>query len=290
MTSPLAIRTRNHDDQDPASGPTPPNRAGPKRAGLRKRTGPERGAALRIARIATADGLQYALHRHGTWVHILDPFAGSVTYTGSSTPEADAVFLAPVRPAVVLGIAHNLSINSHPLPIQAWHKSVHTVADPGAPIVAARGRGTVNVEGELAVVMGKRSTDLTAANALEHVLGFTCVNDVTNVDQGAVDERNFQAKAGVNYTPLGPWIETDIPDPGLVGIDVIVNGEVRAKSGSFNLPSSVVDCLVYVTSWLTLVPGDVVMTGAPGTAVAVVPGDCVDIDLGGIGRLSNTVA
>jgi 2-keto-4-pentenoate hydratase/2-oxohepta-3-ene-1,7-dioic acid hydratase in catechol pathway len=238
----------------------------------------------------TTAGPQHAVQRNGSWDHILDPFARPVTFTGSSTTDADAVFLAPVKPAVIVGIAHNLTINSHPLPIQAWHKSVHTLADPDAPIMAARGRGTVNVEGELAVVMGKTSAGLTARNALDHVLGFTCVNDVTNVDQGAVDEWNFQGKAGVNYTPLGPWIETDVPDPGLVGIDVVVNGEVRAKSGSFNLPSSVVDCLVYVTSWLTLEPGDVVMTGAPGTAVAVVPGDRVDIDLGGIGRLSNTVA
>jgi 2-keto-4-pentenoate hydratase/2-oxohepta-3-ene-1,7-dioic acid hydratase in catechol pathway len=245
---------------------------------------------LRIARLATAAGPQYAVQREGSWDHIVDPFARPVTCTGSSTAGADAVFLAPVKPAVIVGIAHNLTINNHPLPIQAWHKSVHTLADPEAPILAVRGRGTVNVEGELAVVMGKTSTELTAENVLEHVLGFTCVNDVTNVDQGAVDERNFQGKAGVNYTPLGPWIETDIPDPGLVGIDVIINGEVRAKSGSFNLPSSVVDCLIYVTSWLTLEPGDVVMTGAPGTAVAVVPGDRVEIDLGGIGRLSNTVA
>lgn len=244
---------------------------------------------MRIARLRTATGPQHAVQRNGGWDHILDPFAQPVSYTGSTTSEADAVLLAPVKPAVIVGIAHNLTINSHPLPIQAWHKSVHTLADQDAPIVAARGRGTVNVEGELAVVIGKTSAGLTPQNALEHVLGFTCVNDVTNVDQGAVDERNFQGKAGVNYTPLGPWIETDVPDPGLIGIDVIVNGEVRAKSGSFNLPSSVVDCLVYVTSWLTLEPGDVVMTGAPGTAVAVLPGDQVDIDLGGIGRLSNPV-
>lgn len=245
---------------------------------------------MRIARITTPEGPQHAVLRDGGWDHITDPFAQPLTYTGASTADADAVFLAPVRPAVIVGIAHNLSINSHPLPIQAWLKSVHTLADPDAPILAARGRGTVNVEGELAVVIGRTSTALTGENVLEHILGFTCVNDVTNVDQGAVDERNFQGKAGVNYTPLGPWIETDIPDPGLVGIDVIVNGEVKAKSGSFNLPSSVEDCLVYVTSWLTLEPGDVVMTGAPGTAVAVEPGDRVDIDLGGIGRLSNTVA
>ena len=244
---------------------------------------------MRIARLKTATGPQHAVQRNGGWDHILDPFAQPVSYTGSTTSEADAVLLAPVKPAVIVGIAHNLTINSHPLPIQAWHKSVHTLADPDAPIVGARGRGTVNVEGELAVVIGKTAAGLTPQNALEHVLGFTCVNDVTNVDQGAVDERNFQGKAGVNYTPLGPWIETDVPDPGLIGIDVIVNGEVRAKSGSFNLPSSVVDCLVYVTSWLTLEPGDVVMTGAPGTAVAVLPGDQVDIDLGGIGRLSNPV-
>lgn len=245
---------------------------------------------MRIARIKTACGPRHAVERSGSWHHIVDPFQESLSFTGEATAHDDAVFLAPVVPAVVLGIAHNRTINHHPLPIQAWHKSVHTVANPGDPIAAARGRGTVNVEGELAVVIGKSATELTAANALEHVLGFTCVNDVTNVDQGAVDERNFQGKAGVNYTPLGPWIETDIPDPDLVGIDVIINGVVKAKSGSFNLPSSVVDCLIYVTSWLTLEPGDVVMTGAPGTAVAVQPGDRVDVVLGGIGSLTNTIA
>ena len=244
---------------------------------------------MRIARLKTAEGPQHAVERNGSWDHIVDPFVSPPTYTGGTTPDAEAVFLAPVRPAVVLGIAHNRTLNSHPLPIQAWHKSVHTVAAPGDQVAAARGRGTVNVEGELAVVIGKSATELTAGNALEHVLGYTCVNDVTNVDQGAVDERNFQGKAGGNYTPLGPWIETAIPDPDLVGIDVCVNGVVRAKSGSFNLPSSVAECLVYVTSWLTLEPGDVVMTGAPGTAVEVQPGDRVDVVLGGIGTLTNTI-
>lgn len=244
---------------------------------------------MRIARIKTSAGPQHAVERNGNWDHIVDPFAESLSYTGGSISGAEAVFLAPVRPSVVLGIAHNRTLNNHPLPIQAWHKSVHTVAAPGAEVSAARGRGTVNVEGELAVVIGKSSTELTADNALEHVLGFTCVNDVTNVDQGAVDERNFQGKAGTNYTPLGPWIETDIPDPDFVGIDVWVNGVVKAKSGSFNLPSSVIDCLVYVTSWLTLEPGDVVMTGAPGTAVTVQPGDSVDVVLGGIGTLTNRI-
>lgn len=245
---------------------------------------------MRIARIKTAEGARHAVERRGMWHHIVDPFEEPFSYTGHTTSGADAVFLAPVRPAVVLGIGHNRTLNDHPLPIQAWHKSVHTLANPGDPVVAVRDRGTVNVEGELAVVIGKQAKELTPGNALEHVLGYTCVNDVTNVDQGLVDERNFQGKAGVNYTPLGPWIETDIPDPDLVGIDVIVNGVAQANSGTSNLPSSVVECLVYVTSWLTLEPGDVLMTGAPGTAVAVLPGDQVDIVIEGIGTLTNKVA
>lgn len=245
---------------------------------------------MRIARINTPTGPKHAVDRDGAWGHVVDPFEQPLRFTGDTTPHGKAELLAPVVPAVVLGIGHNRTLNDHPLPIQAWHKSVHTVSGPGSAIIAASGRGTVNVEGELAVVIGKTATALTAENALEHVLGYTCVNDVTNVDQNAVDERNFQGKAGVNYTPLGPWIETGLPDPERVGIDVYVNGAARANSGTFNLPSTVVDCLIYVTSWLTLEPGDVVMTGAPGTAVPVLPGDKVDIVVEGVGTLSSMVA
>lgn len=244
---------------------------------------------MRIARLKTAAGPQHAIERDGEWHHIIDPFEETLRYTGGATAHSEATFLAPVTPAVVLGIGHNRTLNDHPLPIQAWHKSVHTVAGPGDAITAVRGHGTVNAEGELAVVIGRTSANLTVENALEHVLGYTCVNDVTNVDQNAVDERNFQGKAGLNYTPIGPWIETGLADPEKVAIDVYVNGTAKATSGTFNLPSSVVDCLIYVTSWLTLEPGDVVMTGAPATVVPIGPGDRVDIVVEGIGTLSSTV-
>ena len=174
--------------------------------------------------------------------------------------------------------------------MQAWHKSVHTVAGSGDAIHAVRGVGTVNIEGELAVVIGRSASNLTIANAFEAVLGYTVANDVTNVDQCAIDERNFQGKSGKNYTPLGPWIETELTDPENVATEVVINGAVVASSGSFNLPSSVAATLVYITRWLTLEPGDVVLTGAPGTDIAVRPGDVVDITLAGIGTLSNTIA
>jgi len=226
--------------------------------------------------------------RDGEWHHIDDPFAEILNYTGKKTPIEEAKLLAPVRPAAILGIGHNSG--NHPLPVQAWHKSVHTLANPGDHIEAARGAGTVNVEAELAVVIGKRALRLTAASVQDHVLGYTAAHDVTNADLGLTDERLFQAKAGTNYTPLGTWIETAIEDPESVSISVAVNGQLKARSGSHKLLSRVTDCLVYVTKWVTLEPGDIVMTGAPGTAVAVHPGDRVDITLGGIGTLTNTIA
>jgi 2-keto-4-pentenoate hydratase/2-oxohepta-3-ene-1,7-dioic acid hydratase in catechol pathway len=244
---------------------------------------------MRIARLQTPSGPTHAVLRGERWEHIEDPFAKDFAFTGASTAADDAEFLAPVQPAVLLGIAQNLGNNNHPLPIQAWHKSVHTVAAPGAEIVAVRGAGTVNIEGELAAVIGKRAENLNLDNALDHVLGYTVVNDVTNVEQNQVDEKMFQGKAGTNYTPLGPWIETELKNPDDVATTVTINGETRAKSGSFNLSSSVAACLVYVTRWLTLEPGDVVMTGAPNTFVAVQPGDRVEITLDGIGTLANTV-
>jgi 2-keto-4-pentenoate hydratase/2-oxohepta-3-ene-1,7-dioic acid hydratase in catechol pathway len=242
---------------------------------------------MRIARLQTVAGARHAVSKDGAWHHIDDPFADTLRFTGGTTPAEGAKLLAPVRPAAIVGIGHN--DGDHPLPVQAWHKSVHTLANPEEPIQVARGIGTVNVEGELAVVIGKRAVHLTAANAQDHVLGYTVANDVTNADLGPVDERLFQAKAGTNYTPLGPWIETDIEDPDSVSITVTINGQPTAKSGTFNLPSGVADCLVYVTKWITLEPGDIVMTGAPGTCAAVHPGDRVDIALGGIGTLTNSI-
>lgn len=242
---------------------------------------------MRIARLETAAGIGYAVSRDSDWHHVDDPFAEILSFTGERTPVGGARLLAPVLPAAIVGIGHN--DRDHPLPIQAWYKSVHTLANPGDDIRAARGVGTVNVEGELAVVIRKRAHRLSPADVKDHVLGYTVANDVTNADQGLIDERLFQAKAGANYTPLGPWIETEIDKPEDVSITVAINGQVRARSRSSNLSSSVVDCLVYVTKWVTLEPGDIVMTGAPGTFVAVRPGDRVDITLGDIGTLTNGI-
>lgn len=213
-----------------------------------------------------------------------------------TVPAAEAQLLAPSEPQVLVGIAHNKTNEfnrgnpDHPLPIQAWHKSLRTVVGPDADIVARRDVGTVNVEGELAVVIGRDTDGITLATAFDYVLGYTVVNDVTNVDRNADGHKSFEGKGGRGYTPLGPWIETELADPEQVATTVSVNGTVRAESGSFNLPSTVAESILYVARWVPLGPGDVIMSGAPNTFVPVSPGDIVEITLAGIGTLTNRVS
>ena len=244
---------------------------------------------MRIARLDTPEGPRYAVWTGEAWEVIADCFADPLVGTGVSIAPEDVHLLAPCEPRVLIGIAHNKTNNDHVLPIQAWHKSVRSVVGPNEVIQVRRDVGTVNVEGELAAVIGRDTKGITVDTALDYVLGYTVVNDVTNVDRNAVDEKNLEGKGGHGYTPIGPWIETELNDPGQVVITVTVNGAVKADSGTFNLPSTVAESIAYVGRWVPLGPGDVIMTGSPNTFVAVTPGDEVEIRLLGIGSLTNRV-
>jgi 2-keto-4-pentenoate hydratase/2-oxohepta-3-ene-1,7-dioic acid hydratase in catechol pathway len=151
------------------------------------------------------------------------------------------------------------------------------------------GLGQVNIEGELAVVIRRYSRHLTAEQVPDAILGYTIGNDVTAVDQIPFDEKMTQSKNGDGFTPIGPWIETDL-DSGSVPMAVLVNGETRAAANTSQLAWDITEQLVYLTRYLALGPGDIVLTGAPGTFTPVKPGDTGQITLGGIGTLSNPIA
>ncbi|MET0863275.1 MAG: fumarylacetoacetate hydrolase family protein, partial [Nakamurella sp.] len=104
----------------------------------------------------------------------------------------------------------------------------------------------------------------------------------------ALDEKMTQSKHGDGFTPIGPWIETEL-DPGAVPMEVRVNGEIVGAADTSQLAWNITEQLVYLTRYLTLGPGDIVLTGAPGTFAPVKPGDLGSITLGGIGTLSNPV-
>jgi 2-keto-4-pentenoate hydratase/2-oxohepta-3-ene-1,7-dioic acid hydratase in catechol pathway len=244
---------------------------------------------MRIARLHTTAGPNYAVATENGWALISSPFDSPLEYSGETIDNDDAVLLAPVEPRVLLGALHNRGVHEERIPIQAWFKSPHAIRGHDSTIERRGDVGTVGVEGELGIVIGSPAYQLTRETALAAVFGYTITNDVTNSDQGVVDDKNFQSKAGLGYNPVGPWIETYIPDPEDVRITMTVNGQTMADSSTAALPSSVIDTLVYMTQWVALEPGDVVMTGAPGTFVPVVAGDTVDITLDGIGTLTNRV-
>lgn len=206
---------------------------------------------------------------------------------GSSWP-ADTPLLAPVEPGAVIGVSHPVDRDGAHR-VQGWLKATGGVVGPGGGIERAPWASTVVAEGELAVVIGTEARALTAGTALGHVLGYTVANDVTNAAP-ARDAVFFAAKSGAGYTPLGPWIETEVGDPDALDVHVAVDGGTVRRSSTAALPNRIADVLVALTATMTLRPGDVVLTGCPGTDAPLHAGARVRVGIAGIGILENPVA
>ena len=167
-------------------------------------------------------GRHHVVQDTDRWLEIADPFAAEPRFTGNEYPVGTVRLLAPVQPLVVLGMAHN-GPGDRKLPRQAFLKSPRTVVGPDDDILVDERLGQVNVEGELAVVirhpLSATSRPMEVPGA---ILGYTIGNDVTAVDQVALDEKMTQAKHGDGFTPIGPWIETDLQSTAIVSITVRV--------------------------------------------------------------------
>ena len=196
-----------------------------------------------------------------------------------AAPRPDAEMIAPAAPLVLVGIAQNGP--GHPAPVQAWLKSPRTIVPSGRCVRLRRDAGRSVAEGEIAVVIGRDCTALTAATADRFVRGVTAVNDLSSPDRAAIDVRNVESKSGVGYTPLGPWIDTRA-DIDHVALRLEIDGAVVAQTDAGALPVSIRECLAYVASWTTLGPGDVVMTGAPFSAAPIEPGQRVEVIVGDV--------
>ncbi|MFR0357674.1 fumarylacetoacetate hydrolase family protein [Streptomyces sediminimaris] len=206
--------------------------------------------------------------------------------TGRTLPLDSVRLLAPVEPRLVVGMARNGEPEDRRLPPSAFLKPPGSVIGTGDPIPLPARVGRVDAEGELAVVIGRTARNLTAGDALHAVLGYTLGNDVTARDLQPDDP--LQAKGYDGFTPLGPWIETDL-DAGAVDLAVSVGGRSPAVGSTARLARGVSEILAYLTSFLTLHAGDVVLAGAPGTHGPVAVGETVTISAPGLGVLTNPV-
>jgi 2-keto-4-pentenoate hydratase/2-oxohepta-3-ene-1,7-dioic acid hydratase in catechol pathway len=165
------------------------------------------------------------------------------------------------------------------------------VIGPGEAIVQPPETDDLQFEGELAVVIGRICRRVPAERAAEVIFGYTVANDVTCRDLQRSDGQWTRAKGYDSFCPLGPWIVTHLGQDEVADLELTttVNGETRQQASTGQMVHRIADLVSHITSFTTLLPGDVILTGTPAGVGTVVPGDEVSITIGGIGTLSNPV-
>jgi 2-keto-4-pentenoate hydratase/2-oxohepta-3-ene-1,7-dioic acid hydratase in catechol pathway len=202
--------------------------------------------------------------------------------------------LAPVIPGKVVAVGRNyVDPTKEPesevpeIPL-LFLKPPSAVIGPGEMIILPPQSQRVDHEGELAVVIGKIGRWIRAEDALQHVLGYTAANDVTARDLQQKDGQWTRGKGFDTFCPLGPWIETDT-DPSDMRLICRVNGEMRQMGSTREMIFSVQQLIAFISSVMTLNPGDVILTGTPAGIGPLKHGDSVEVEIEGIGVLSNPV-
>ncbi len=264
---------------------------------------------MRVARFASASGgdpryglVELAEDRgeHPDTIAVItgDPLVGSVDYTGERIPLAEARLLSPVIPrSKIVAIGRNFAAhaaelgNEIPQTPLTFFKPNTSVIGPGEPIIHPSFTDELAYEGELAVVIGRIGKEVPAARAQDLIFGYTIANDVTARDLQGPDKQWARAKGSDTFCPLGPWIVTHVPidDAGHLQITTTVDGDVRQDGNTDLMLHPIAELIEWITSFTTLLPGDVILTGTPAGVGRIVPGQEVSITIEGIGTLTNPV-
>lgn len=215
--------------------------------------------------------------------------------------EKSEVPLLPLRPGKIVGIARNWAEHAkeggHSLPDRPIYfvKTNNCAIGPGQPIPIPRDLGRVDHEGELGVVISRRAVKVKAEEALDYILGYTIVNDVTARElQRRYMEKGwpwYLAKSMDGFAPIGPWIVTRSEFEPLEGkhIRVTVNGQTRQDGCLDDMVWKVPQLIAAISAHITLDPGDVICVGTPPGVGPIVGGDVVEVEIEGLGKLSNPV-
>jgi 2-keto-4-pentenoate hydratase/2-oxohepta-3-ene-1,7-dioic acid hydratase in catechol pathway len=250
---------------------------------------------MRIARFSTAEGVSFGAIEDDSVAAIdAHPF-GELRFTGKRFPLADVRLVAPILPSKVVAIGKNYAGHVREMGGEApaepviFMKPSTAVIGPREPIAYPQKLSErVDYEGELAVVIGRLCRDVPVERTAEVVLGYTCANDVTARDLQRRDGQWTRAKSFDTFCPLGPWIETQA-DPSDLAITTTVNGAVRQESRTSLLLHNVPTLVSYVSQVMTLLPGDVILTGTPAGIGPLEIDDEVEVTIESIGALTNQV-
>jgi 2-keto-4-pentenoate hydratase/2-oxohepta-3-ene-1,7-dioic acid hydratase in catechol pathway len=254
---------------------------------------------VRIARFAHPEGLAFGtIEGTGAGQTVAEvrehPF-GPLDFTGRRWALDDVRLLAPVLPTKVVCIGKNyadhvreMGGDEPPAAPVLFIKPSTSVIGPEDAIRLPVDSKRVDYEGELAAVIGAVVRDVPRDSALSTVLGYTCANDVTARDQQQADGQWTRGKGHDSFCPVGPWIETEL-DPGDLTIQTELDGDLRQDSRTSLLLHDVATLISYISHVMTLLPGDLVLTGTPAGVGPMRAGQKVSISIEGIGTLTNPV-
>jgi 2-keto-4-pentenoate hydratase/2-oxohepta-3-ene-1,7-dioic acid hydratase in catechol pathway len=249
---------------------------------------------LKFVRYLKNNQPSYGLLEGNEIVRIEGSIFGSYQITDERESLDHFMLLSPVVPGKLVAIGLNYKKHAEevkkPIPDEPmmFLVSPTAVIGPGEAIQLAYPDHRIEHEGELAIVIGKKASDVSIHQALDYVFGYTCCNDVSDRFLQRKDGQYTRAKSFATYKPLGPVIATEI-HPDQVPIRVKVNGEIRQDSHTSDMIFSTAELVSFVSHVITLEPGDVILTGTPSGVSALHEGDLVEVEIEGIGRLSNPV-
>lgn len=210
-------------------------------------------------------------------------------------PLSELTILPVVMPSKIVCAAVNYRAHGaelgHSIPEtpRLFLKPPSSVIASGQPIVLPESSARVDHEAELAVVMGRVCRNVPEEELDAYIFGYTCANDVTARDLQKRDQLFGRCKGFDTFCPVGPWIETEVADPGNLAVRALVNGEVRQQGNTSDMIFSPRRLVSFISSIMTLNPGDVILTGTPDGVGPIKDGDEVRIDIEGVGVLINPV-
>jgi 2-keto-4-pentenoate hydratase/2-oxohepta-3-ene-1,7-dioic acid hydratase in catechol pathway len=250
---------------------------------------------MRIVRYQTRNGTpKYGWMLEDRVGEIEGDLFGSYKRKEAQTPLAEVSLLPPSQPTKIVCVGRNYIDHAKELGNEVpkipliFLKPPSSIIGNGDSIVLPPQSKQVEHEAELVVVIGKRGKNVTAGETSEYIFGYTVGNDVTARDLQRTDELWTRAKGFDTFCSFGPWIDTEF-DPSDAVVTCRVNGQMRQMASTRDMVFNVGVLIAYVTSIMTLEPGDLLFTGTPAGVGGLEPGDVVDVEIEGLGKLSNPV-
>jgi 2-keto-4-pentenoate hydratase/2-oxohepta-3-ene-1,7-dioic acid hydratase in catechol pathway len=246
---------------------------------------------MRYARLRAGIGSSFA-RLDGQVAHAVDapPWLGGRD-TGTTAPWTAADLACPVTPSKIVCVGRNYAAHARELgqdvPAEPllFLKPPSALAGPGDAVRLPPESARVEHEAELAVIIGARAKGVSRQDALSHVFGYACACDVTARDLQRKDVQFTRSKGFDTFCPIGPWIETEL-DPAAQNIRCRVSGQERQNGLTSSMIFDVPTVVAYVSKMMTLLPGDVILTGTPEGVGPLVAGDSLEVEVSGVGVLA----